>query len=183
MISDGSSAIANAIKQVFPSANHQLCKFHKLKNLMRKIYQSNCSDSKEKMMLKLANGIFWNQTYYGRKRAAIRLMEIAPPEVSLYVKHSILNKWGQLTKRYTSNSVERWNRKIEKVICGRYGLKSDAFVIQLITSLWMKECLMDRRHFEKCLIHEFDMKKICQESIQVSNIIKFFKDKLLKKVA
>lgn len=183
VISDGSDAIANAIKQVFPSANHQLCKFHKLKNLMRKIYQSNCSNSKEKMMLKLANGMFWNQTYYGRKRAAKRLMEIAPPKVSSYVERSILNKWKQLTKRYTSNAAERWNRKIEKVICGRYGLKSDAFVIQLITSLWLKECLMDKRHFEKCLLHEFDMKKICQESIQVSNIIEFFKDKLLNKVA
>jgi len=183
VISDGSGAIANAIKQVFPSANHQLCKFHKLKNLRRKIYQSNCSHSKEKKMLKLANGIFRNQTYYGRKRAAQRLMEIAPQKVSLYVEKSILNKWNQLTKRYTSNSSERWNRKIDKAISGRYGLKSVAFVIQLITSLWLKECLMDRRHFEKCLIHEFNLKKICQESMQVSNIIEFFKDKLLNKVA
>ena len=73
IISDGSEAIAWGIKFVFPNTNHQLCKFHKLKNLIRIIYKSNVSYKERKRMLLLAKGIFNNKTYYGRKRAAKHL--------------------------------------------------------------------------------------------------------------
>ena len=69
---------------------------------------------KKKRMIKLAKAIFNNRTYYGRKRVAKQLMEISPEYVSKYVEKGILAKWNQLTKGYTSNSAERWNRKIEK---------------------------------------------------------------------
>jgi len=183
IISDGSDAIAGAIKMVFPDVNHQLCKFHKLKNLTRKIYKSNHSYKKKQKMVKLAKGIFDNSTYFSRKRAARRLMEIGSPEISRYVKNSIMGKWKQLTKGLTSNSAERWNRKIEKVIQGRYGLKSEKFVNQLITSLWLKETLIDKRHFGKSFIQNVNFTKISQENLQTSNIIEFFKRNLLKKVA
>ena len=109
-------------------------------------------------------------------------MEIGSPEISRYVKNSIMGKWKQLTKGLTSNSAERWNRKIEKVIQGRYGLKSEKFVNQLITSLWLKETLIDKRHFGKSFIQNVNFTKISQENLQTSNIIEFFKRNLLKKV-
>lgn len=119
IISDGSEAIAGAIKQVFPKTNHQLCKFHKLKNLMDRIYKYSSTKKERKRWEKLANGIFRNKTSFGQKRAAKKLIEISSPEVASYIEKSILNKWKHLTKGYTSNSAERWNRKIEKVTQGR----------------------------------------------------------------
>jgi len=181
IISDGSEAIAGAIRQVFPEANHQLCKFHKLKNLTKKIYQYSYDKNKRKRMLRLANGIFKNKTYFGRKRAAKRLAEIGSKPIKRYVEKSILGKWDQLTKCYTSNSAERWNKKIEKCTQGRYGLKSLEFLNQLITSLWLKESIKDKRHFKKCIIHDLDMRKIRQENIKMSSIINFFKHNLLKR--
>lgn len=182
IISDGSGPIAGAIKSVFPGVNHQLCKFHKLKNLMKKIYQSRHSYEKQKKMIRLAKGIFCNRTYYGRKRAAKRLMEIGSHDISKYVEKSILGKWNQLTKRLTSNSAERWNRKIEKAITGRYGLKSVKYVKQLITSLWLKESVLDKRHFSECFLDDIKLGKLCQENLNLSNIIETAKYKLLRNV-
>ena len=134
-------------------------------------------------MLSLAKCIFRNTSYYGRKRAARKLMEIGCPEVSDYVGKNILGDWKKLTKGYTSNASERWNRKIEKVIYGRYGLKSEKFVEQLISGLWLKEAIRDNRHFEKCFIHQLDVVKECQENVKMCNVINFVKHNLLKKVA
>jgi transposase-like protein len=183
IVSDGSGSIASAVKNVFPKVNHQLCKFHKLKNLTNKIYVSNCSYKKKLQMINLAHGIFYNKTNFARKRAMLRLIEIGDKSVSTYVKKSILNKRSQLTKGLTSNSAERWNKKIEKVTLGRYGLKSIAFIEQIITALWMKEAITNQEHFQKCFIHELDFRSLCQENIKVCSIIRFFKHKLLGDVA
>lgn len=183
IISDGSEAIAGAIKSVFPGVNHQLCKFHKLKNLMKRIYSCRCSYKKQKKMIRLAKGIFNNVTFFGRKRAARRLIEISPKEVSKYVEKSILGKWNQLTKGLTSNSAERWNRKIEKVTQGRYGLKSEKFVIQLMKSLWLKESVLDKRHFAECFLDNIKLGQLCQENLKMGNVVDSIKHKLLEKVA
>ncbi len=100
-----------------------------------------------------------------------------------YIEKSILNKWKHLTKGYTSNSAERWNRKIEKVTQGRYGLKSVKFVDQLVVSLWLKSAIEDKRHFDECFIHDINIRKICQENLQTGKIIVFVKNKLLKNIA
>lgn len=134
-------------------------------------------------MFLLAKGIFGNTTYFGRKRAAKKMMEIAPPEISKYVRKNILGDWKHLTGGYTSNASERWNRKIEKVISGRYGLKSEKFVEQLISGLWLKEIIRDKRHLEKGFAHELDLKYECQENLNICNIIDFVKHNLLIKVA
>jgi len=98
-------------------------------------------------------------------------MEIGCPEVSDYVEKNILGDWKKLTKGYTSNASERWNRKIEKVISGRYGLKSEKFVEQLITGLWLKEAIRDNRHFEKCFIQQLDFAKECQENVKMCMLL------------
>lgn len=183
IISDGSGSIAKALKDVFPDSNHQLCKFHKLKNLTKRIYQSHTSSKEKKKMFRLVNGIFKNTTYFGRKRAARKLIEISPDNVSKYVENSILEKWNQLTKGYTSNSAERWNRKIEKVTQGRYGLKSEKFVVQLITSLWLKEAVQNKIHLRQSFVHNVNIRRLSQENLQMCNVIELFKHKLLGKVA
>ncbi len=109
-------------------------------------------------------------------------MEIGSLRVSNYVKKNILANWKNLNKSYTSNSVERWNKKVQKVTMGRYGLKSVKFVEQLIASLWLKEAIRDSRHFEKSFIQKINLPKECQEDIKVCNIIPYIKAKLLGKV-
>ena len=120
IISDGSKSLAYGRKAVFADVPHQLCKFHKMKNLNRRIYLYIQNPKKRKRMLFLAKGIFGNATYFGRKRTARKLMEIACPKISEYVRKNILGDWKHLTKGYTFNVSERWNRKIEKVTSGRY---------------------------------------------------------------
>ena len=182
IVSDGSKSLAKGRLAVFPTVKSQLCKFHKFKNLLHRIY--NMRDGKKKdRCFKLANGIFRNTTYYGRKRAAKTLAEMGVPGVSEYVKNNILHDWKNLTMCLTSNASERWNRKISKAIAKRYGLKSEKFVKQLITSLWLKEAINNPIHFEKCFIEDIDLPRICQENLKVCNIIDIIRRKLLQGVA
>ncbi|MCF7912708.1 MAG: hypothetical protein K9M99_09280 [Candidatus Cloacimonetes bacterium] len=95
----------------------------------------------------------------------------------------ILHDWKYLTMCLTSNASERWNRKIAKVIAKRYGLKSRKFVMQLITSLWLKEAINNPKHFEKCFIDDINLPRICQENLKVCSIIDIMKRKLLLWVA
>ena len=95
----------------------------------------------------------------------------------------IYDDWKNLTMCLTSNASERWNRKIEKAIAKRYGLKSEKFVKQLISSLILKEAINHPIHFEKCFIEDIDLPRICQENLKVCNIIDIMKRKLLQGVA
>lgn len=171
VISDGSKALAKGLRDAFSGVPHQLCKFHKLKNLIRRIYESVEDFDERSKMLKQAIRIFSNTTYFGRKRCAIALMNCRYTSVSSYVSKNILGDWGKLTKGYTSNSAERWNKKIEKVTLGRYGLKSTRFVLHLVTSLWLKEAIKDTRHFEECFLHEINMANECQQIMNKCNIL------------
>ena len=184
IISDGSQALASGRNCVFPDVPYQLCKFHKLKNLTKRIYDNTGKDYKNrKRCLRLAGRIFSNRSYTGRKGAAMKLMSIAPGGISCYVENSILKYWSHLTGCYTSNAVERWNRKIEKVLLGRYGLKSEEFVIQLLNALWLKEAIRDKRHFENSFLNKVNLQEICQENIKLCSIIDFVVDKLRIKAA
>lgn len=183
IISDGSPALRAGMVAVFPKVNHQLCKFHKLKNLIRKIYENIEDEKKREKAIKLAKNIFSNTTLQGRKKAARTLSEMNYEKVSKYVIKNILGDWKKLTGSFTSNAAERWNRKIEKVLLGRYGLKSVRFVEQLLASLYMKEAIRDKRHLEECFVHHIDLKQICQENINLTNFISFITDKVIQKAA
>ena len=183
IISDGSGSLASGRQSVFPNVPHQLCKFHKLKNLMRNIYLSYENREKHERMVKLAINIFANTTYFGRKRAAKKLMKIAPPKVAKYLKNNILGNWKYLRKSLTSNAVERFNKKIEKVISKRYGLKSIEFVDQLIASLWLREAILDKRHFDKSFVKQIDLPKESKEYIKMCNFTKAVPANLLKNIA
>ena len=182
IISDGSAALAKGRVAVFPKVPHQLCKFHKLKNLIKIIHLNYENPRKHAKMIRLAKNIFGNTTYFGRKRAARKLMKCAPDGVSEYVRKNIMSNWKYLTKSLTSNASERWNRKIEKVIAKRYGLKSVKFVEQLITALWLKESMRNKIHFENSFIHKINLTEECQENLKMCSFTKLIAHNLLKKI-
>ena len=109
-------------------------------------------------------------------------MKCAPDRVSEYVRKNIMSNWKYLTKSLTSNASERWNRKIEKVIAKRYGLKSVKFVEQLITALWLKESMRNKIHFENSFIHKINLTEECQEYTKMCSFTKLIAHNLLKKV-
>jgi len=101
-----------------------------------------------------------------RKNTARKIVETNVPGVSQYVAKNIIGDWKHLNLMKTSNSVERWNRKIEKVTSGRYGLKSVEFVDKLLDGLWLKEILFDQRHQKEVFSTELNMFSICQENLK-----------------
>jgi hypothetical protein len=127
--------------------------------------------------------MFSNTTIQGRKKAARTLRDMSYEKVSDYVTKKIFSDWKKLTGSFTSNAAERWNRKIEKVLLGRYGLKTIEFLEQLLASLYMKEAIRDKRHLEECFVHHIDVKQICQENVNLFNFITFITYRLLQKVA
>ena len=121
---DGCQKLAAARKTVFPRVRYQLCTFHKLKNLMKRI-RKHVRDSKDFIRaVRFAKHIFSNTWVSSRKQAAKSLQELAGQEVSSYVDTHILAYWRNLTMSLTNNAAERFNRKIEKCFSGRYGIAS-----------------------------------------------------------
>ncbi len=113
--SDGSGAIAKAICLVFKGkVRHQLCWFHKLKNLYKHIYGNIKDKALGKRAIRLALNSFYNKYGSSRKKAARTLADIDCSRLRKYVLKSILKPWRQLTFCLTSNAAERYNRKIQK---------------------------------------------------------------------
>jgi len=182
IISDGSKSLAAARNIIFPKTPYQLCWFHKLKNLNDRIYKVRNNKVRAKLIV-MSSNMFHNTHPSSRKRTAKRIVAMNIPGVSQYVANNILGDWKHLNMMKTSNAVERWNRKIEKVTSGRYGLKSVQFVEKLLDGLWLKETLFDQRHLTKGFITDLDMYSICQENLKAGQILRFLKDKLFKHVA
>ena len=177
IISDGSKSLAKARSIVFANVPYQLCKFHKLRNLYRRIHENTNNPKLRKKLFRLAKNIFKNSSVSSRKKVAQKMVEMNIYGVSDYVKKNILGDWKHLTKGLTSNASERWNRKIAKVTAKRYGLKSEKFVITLLNSLWMKEAFFNQEHLSQSFITEINLPKICQKNLKTANIIEFFKKK------
>ncbi len=140
--SDGSKSLMAARKIVFLHVRHQLCWFHKLKNLYKRIYTEIQDSSIRTRALSLANGMFHNKHVSSRKHAAKQLSEIAGESIKKYLTKSIFNLWKRLTLCLTSNAAERFNRKIEKCVASRYGIKNEACADVLIRGLWFSEILI-----------------------------------------
>jgi hypothetical protein len=123
-----------------------------------------------------------------RKYAARSLAQIAPKEVKEYVENNILGVWKKLTRSFTSNSAERWNRKLEKCFRGRYGIKTPESAKVLLRSLWFQESMMSgQRHLDD--LNEFTAQKIaeaCQETLLCLENLHFLEERKspdLKKAA
>jgi len=176
IMSDGSKSLRKAKEKVFPGVKHQLCKFHKLKNLMTIIFETIKDNQPLKRSVRLAKHIFSNSYVSSRKYAAKTLEKIATPEVSNYVQKSILTHWRKLTQSVTTNVSERFNRKIEKSISARYGIKSVESAKVLLRALWIKELLLNGRvHLEMTdQMNSIDLSRISQEHLEVNHILHFF---------
>ncbi len=129
-----------------------------------------------KRSVRLAKHIFSNSYVSSRKYAAKTLAKIATPEVSNYFQESILTHWRKLTQSVTTNVSEHFNRKIEKSISGRYGIKSVESAKVLLRALWIKELLLNGRvHLEMTdQMNSIDLSRISQEHLEVNHILHFF---------
>lgn len=141
IVSDDSPAIAAGIRRVFPKVKHQLCIFHKLKSLNEIIEKCVSDEEQAKKYKRLAPKAFARKKVSGRKKAFRKLLTLLPAPATSFVEKSILGQWHRLTLALTSNASERFNRKLKKVLSGRYGFKSIDTVRLLVQSLWLKELI------------------------------------------
>jgi len=142
IISDGCQKLFLARSLVFAGVRYQFCKFHKLKNLFKKLRRAGLNDKQLRRAQRLADHIFSNGTISSRKHAAKRLQEIGGDGVAVYVKERFLDNWRHLTGSLTNNVAERWNRKLEKALSGRYGIKNRDCALVIMRGLWLKEWLL-----------------------------------------
>jgi len=178
--SDGSRSLLVAKEKEFRGVRHQLCKFHKLRNLVRVIYGAvaDTDSGLLKRCVRLARHIFSNGYVSSRKSAARRLQELGGKEVSEYVQEHILSCWRKLSRSLTINVSERFNRKIEKSVSVRYGIKSEESARVMLRALWLKELLLHgRRHLAKT--HPMnnvsvELSRICQNQLDFKEILQFF---------
>jgi transposase-like protein len=175
---DGSQTLAAAREAVFSGVRYQLCKFHKLKNLMKRIRQHVREPKTFRRAVRFAKHIFSNTWVSSRKQAAKRLQEVAGQEVSSYVDEHILTSWRQLTMSLTTNVSERFNRKIEKCFSGRYGIASVQSAQILLRGLWLKELLLNgHQHVAQTAeLASINVPRICQEHLDPGKILHFFHD-------
>jgi transposase-like protein len=176
--SDGSQALAAARGAVFPGVRYQLCKFHKLKNLMKRLRQHIQDPQIFRRAMRLAKHIFSNTSVSSRKHAAKTLQELAGQPVSSYIDEHILTSWRKLTMSLTTNASERFNRKIEKCFSGRYGIPSVESAKVLLRGLWLKELLLNgQKHMNATsALRSIDWSRICQEHVDTGKILHFFHD-------
>ena len=186
VISDGSNSLLAGLRIVFPRVRHQLCWFHKLKNLYKRIYQIP-DEQERKRAFGFAKGMFRNKHVSSRKYAAKQLAGLGA-EVSQYITRSFLNQWLKLTFCLTSNAAERYNRKIEKCIKARYGVKNEKCADALIYGLWFSDILANgSMHCENNgQLGNIDFPKILKANFEKKQIIHFSTNndtKTIKKTA
>lgn len=182
IVSDGSQALKVGRIAVFPSVPHQLCKFHKIKNLFARISRCYLSKQQELWLKSKVVKVFRRATVSGRKKGLKELMAILPKPAAEYVSSNVIKHWPNLTKSLTSNVSERFNRKIKKVMSGRYGLKSYDTALNLANSLWLKE-LIDNGKFilhDESLIASLNISQICQENLAWNHLDLLFSKKTSK---
>ena len=174
IISDGSNSLLAGLNYVFKGVRHQLCWFHKLKNLHKRIYQIQDDKTRKRAFL-FAKGIFHNKNVSSRKYAANQLAGL-DENISKYIKKSILNQWLKLTFCLTSNAAERYNRKIEKCINSRYGVKNEKCADALINGLWFSDLLTRGSvHCENNnQLGDIDFSNILKTNFENKQILHFF---------
>jgi transposase-like protein len=182
--SDGSRALAAAREHVFAGVRYQLCTFHTLRNLMKRLRHHIHDTPLLRRCCRLARHMFSNTWVSSRKHAAKTLQALAGQEVADYLDGYILNVWRRLTQSLTNNAAERFNRKIEKCLSGRYGLSSTTSVEVLLRGLWLKELILNgHKHLAATSqIVELDLTEICQESLNVDKILHNFDEYALSRI-
>ncbi len=179
ILSDGSRALAAARKLVFSGVRYQFCKFHKLRNLTKRL-REHIRDRKQFIRCaRLAKHLFANAYVSSRKAAAIRLRKLAGQDVAEYLDGHILTPWRHLTMSLTNNAAERFNRKIERCFSGRYGIPNPESATVLLRGLWLKELLFHgKKHCEATSeFRSIDWSAICQETLSSDQILHVFHER------
>jgi transposase-like protein len=178
IISEGSQSLAIARELVFKGVRYQLCKFHKLKNLMKRLRQYIHNPKRFRRCVRFAKHMFSNTSVSSRKHAAKTLQKLAGKQVASYIDGHILTYWRKLTMSLTNNASERFNRKIEKCFSGRYGIPSPESAEVLLRGLWLKELLLNgHKHLDATSeLTSIEVSRICQEHLDASKILYFFHD-------
>lgn len=176
IVSDGSLALKAGREAVFPGVHFQLCKFHKIRNLFKLISKSSLSSNKKIKAKQKVIKAFHRETVSGRKKAIRDIKRYLPDYINSYIDKNILGHWRHLSKNLTSNVSERFNRKIKKVLSGRYGLNSSRTVRSLIFSLWLKELIVRGKYNinHNSYIANLNISKICQENLDLAYIGSLF---------
>lgn len=175
IISDGCQKLALARSLVFAGVVYQLCKFHKLKNLFKKIRAAGLKMAQIARLQRLAGHIFTNRTVSSRKQAAKTLAGFSEGGIGDYVGARILGDWRHLSKSLTNNAAERWNDKIECALSGRRGLKNEACVETLLRGLWLKEWLLNgQAHADTHPQQTVNLTRIGQTHLTPDKIQRFF---------
>ena len=173
---DGSHALAAGRKIVFAKVRYQLCKFHKLKNLITRLRHHIHDPKLLKRCHRLARHLFSNGWVSSRKQAAQKLRNLAGDPIALYLDEHILSCWRNLTLSLTSNASERFNRKLEKAASARYGIPSVESARVILRSVWLKDVLLNgQQHLQATSeLRGIDVSRICQEHVDTRNILHFF---------
>ena len=119
---------------------------------------------------------FKRKTVSGRKKALKQLKNYMPENVVKYIDNNILKHWRHLSKNLTSNVSERFNRKLKKILSGRYGLKSEETALAIIYSLWLKELIVKGKLNINInsFIANLNISLICQENLDTKHIESLF---------
>lgn len=183
--SDGSRALAAARQAVFAGVRYQLCKFHKLKNLLKQLRRSIRDTKRLNRCVRLTKHIFSNTWVSSRKSAAKTLQKLAGEDISSYLDTHIFACWRHVTMSLTSNASERFNRKIEKCVAARYGIPSVESGRVLLRGLWLKELLLNGQQHVKATseLGAIALSRMCQEHLDTGNILHFFHDYCLSQAA
>ena len=180
IVSDGSKPLFKARVKVFPETPHQLCKFHKLRNLIKDLYKSNIPDYLKQSLKEKILKVFRRKSSKSVKKGLKHLTKILPVNLAKHISERILKNWSFRRKGLTSNVSERYNRKINKAVSGRYGLKNLDTARQIVFSLWMKELILHGRqqlHTES-MLYNLNISKICQATIQWEKVGTLFSKSL-----
>lgn len=182
IISDGYAPLAQGRKAIFPNVSFQYCKFHKIKNFIKKLYENEKDYEKIKIAISKLKQVFSRKTVGGRRKALLELEKMLTGDVKKYFDNKIKKEWKHLTKSLTSNAAERWNKKIKKIVSGKYGLKTPETISLLVNCLWFKELIMNGKiHLDsESTISNLNITELCQEMIPIKQLDQLFERKLNK---
>jgi len=183
IVTDECPSIASGRLTVFSKVPFQCCKFHKMKNFISKIYEHEKDPEMRKLLINKLKQAFSRKTTGNRRKALMELSKIVYGNLKIFFQYAVLGQWKHLRKSLTSNTAERWNRKIKKIVSGKYGLKSPETIQLLINCLWFKEIIMNGQiHLSpKSMLSNLNISKICQEKISNKRMEHLFSiDKLCR---
>lgn len=185
IVSDGCPSLGKARQLVFPHVPFQYCKFHKIKNMIKNAFKNVKDMKKVREIIDKVKQVFSRETIGGRRKALLELEKMLFGELKEYFNEHFKKEWKHLTKSLTNNAAERWNRKIKRIVSGKYGLKSPKTIQMLMNCLWFKELIM-RGHSHlsnETIISKLNITDICQDMIPETRLEHYFSTNKQKKVA